>query len=415
MLPIPIRRCAILVFALLVCGKLGAYSVLTHEAIIDSLWKGEIQPHILRRFPHSTSQTLTHARAYAYGGCIVQDMGYYPLSSKFFSDLVHYVRSGDFVVALLEQARNADEYAFALGALAHYAADNEGHAIAVNRAVPIEYPKLRARFGETVTYADNPRAHMKAEFGFDVLEVARGRYTSEAYHDFIGFEVAQDLLARAFQTTYGIRLEDVFANADVAIGTYRYIVSEILPRATKVAWQLKKEEIARAWPGVTRQQFLYRMSGRGYEKEWDGKYRRPGAGAKVVAFFVRVVPKIGPFRTLSFHAPTPEVERLFEQSFNGTVELYRRLLRSASRRRERLANINLDTGKPVRAGDYSLADKTYARLARRLGDRNPQAVPAALREEILAFYRGGSGGPRAKVDKDWRRTAAALQKLKANP
>ena len=127
-------------------------------------------------------------------------MGYYPFGSKFFSDLVHYVRSGDFVLALLKDAQTSadiNDYAFALGALAHYAADNLGHPVAINRTVPLVYPKLRAKFGPEVTYEDNPAAHLKTEFGFDVIEVARGQYANEAYHDFIGFQVAKPLLERA--------------------------------------------------------------------------------------------------------------------------------------------------------------------------------------------------------------------------
>src|ERR1035441_4856670 len=111
-------------------------------------------------------------------------MGYYPFGSKYFSDLVHYVRSGDFVEALVRGAQDLDELAFALGALAHYAADNNGHPIAVNRAVAMEYPKLRAQYGDEVTYADDPPAHLKTEFGFDVAQVAQGNYAAAGYHAF---------------------------------------------------------------------------------------------------------------------------------------------------------------------------------------------------------------------------------------
>ena len=63
---------------------------------------------------------------------------------------MHYVRSGDFVEALVREARDVNEYAFALGALAHYTSDTVGHPIAVNRAVPIMYPKLLAMHGPEV-------------------------------------------------------------------------------------------------------------------------------------------------------------------------------------------------------------------------------------------------------------------------
>src|ERR1700722_4818503 len=235
-----IRACAatLMILALVFGGAIpsSGYSVLTHEAIVDSAWVDAIVPLLLKRFPHATPDELKAAHAYAYGGCTIQDMGYYPFGSKFFSDLVHYVRTGDFIVALLRDSQDINEYAFALGALAHYSADNYGHRIAVNRAVPILYPKLRRKYGDRVTYDEDHASHLKTEFGFDVLQVAKGHYAPNAYHDYIGFEVSHELLARAFQETYSLDLKSVFADYDVAIGTYRRSVSGIIPEMTKVAW-----------------------------------------------------------------------------------------------------------------------------------------------------------------------------------
>src|SRR3954469_7268452 len=116
---------ACFVFLLLFCAPVArGYSVLTHEAIVDALWDTSIQKMLVARFPMATSDELEQAHAYVYGGCILQDMGYYPFRSRFFSDLTHYVRSGDFVIALVRESQDLNEYAFALGALAHYAADN---------------------------------------------------------------------------------------------------------------------------------------------------------------------------------------------------------------------------------------------------------------------------------------------------
>src|SRR5215813_4636724 len=242
------------------------YSVLTHEAIIDSSWDDGIKPLLLKRYPGATAEQLREAHAYAYGGAIIQDMGYYPFGSRFFTDLAHYVRSGDFIESLINESSNLNEYAFAIGALAHYAADNNGHSIGVNRAVPLEYPKLRARYGDEVTYAEDASSHLKTEFGFDVVQVARGNYASDAYHDFIGFKVSKDVLERAFLKTYGLQVKDVFKNLDLAIGTYRRTVSGLIPEMTKVAWELKKDEIQKDTPGITHQKFLYNLSRADYEK-----------------------------------------------------------------------------------------------------------------------------------------------------
>src|SRR5690242_7548610 len=207
----------------------SSYSVLTHEAIIDAAWDNSIRVLLLQRFPNATPEELTAAHAYAYGGSIIQDLGYYPFSSKFFSDLTHYTRSGDFILSLIRNSQDLNEYAFSLGALAHYAADNNGHRIATNLAVPLLYPKLRLKFGSVITYADDPFSHLKTEFGFDVFQTAKGRYAPDAYKGFIGFEVSKPVLERAFEETYGMKIELVFANFDLAIGSYRRTVSSILP------------------------------------------------------------------------------------------------------------------------------------------------------------------------------------------
>ena len=174
-----------------------SYSVLTHEAIIDSTWDSALKPLLLKRFPAATAEELTQAHAFAYGGCIIQDLGYYPFGSKFFTNLTHYVRTGAFILNLIRDSQDLNEYAFALGALSHYAADNNGHPIAINRAVPLFYPKLGLKFGKQVTYADDHSSHVKTEFAFDVFQAAKGRYAPDAYKSFIGFEVARPLLERA--------------------------------------------------------------------------------------------------------------------------------------------------------------------------------------------------------------------------
>jgi hypothetical protein len=396
------------------CIPLPAYSVLTHEAIVDSAWDQSISPLLLQRFPNTTPDELKKAHAYAYGGCIIQDMGYYPFGSKFFSDLVHYVRSGDFVEGLILEAQDVNEYAFALGALAHYTADNNGHSLAVNRAVPMLYPKLRAEFGENVTYAENPSAHLKTEFGFDVLQVANGSYAPDAYHDFIGFEVSKPALERAFERTYGLKLEDIFTSLDLALGTYRHTVSVLIPEMTKAAWSAKKDDIIRATPGITREKFLYNLSRASYEKEWNSQYEKPGWFARLLGFVFRVVPKVGPLRALAFRPATPETERLFMASFNATLDRYRALLTDLRNRALNLANQNLDVGRATNAGQYELSDKAYAKLLDKLAGQKFAAVPAPLRANIVAFYSDLSGPIATKKHRgEWRKTLQELETLKS--
>src|SRR6185437_5641065 len=259
--------CAAIILLLLVPCVSHGYSVLTHEAIVDAAWDPAIKPVLLARFPHSTASELKEARSYAYGGCIIQDMGYYPFGSHFFTNLLHYVRSGDFVETMLGDAQDENEYAFALGAMAHYYADTNRHPIAINPSVPLRYPKMREEYGDTATYAENPKDHILVEFSFDVVQVAGTAYAPQAYHDFIGFKVAKPLLERAFKETYGLEMKDVFFSEDLAIGTYRRAVSKTIPHMTRVAWSQKKDQIEKLVPGIQRKKYIFRLSRREFNKE----------------------------------------------------------------------------------------------------------------------------------------------------
>lgn len=386
-----------------------AYSVLTHEAIIDSLWPDTITPLLKQRFPEATDAEILGAHKYAYGGSIIQDMGYYPFGSKLFTDLVHYVRSADFIAALLEQSTNLNEYAFALGALAHYTSDSSGHAIATNLAVPMLFPKLKKQFGTTVTYEDSPSAHLKTEFGFDVVQTARGQFAPQSYHDFIGFDVTKDVLDRAFYQTYSLRLSDVFENVDLAISTYRRTVSILIPKMIRVAWQNKKDEILKVVPGVTERQFLYNISRASFEKEWGKDYKKPGFFARFFGFLLRIMPKFGPFKTLDFQIPTPETERMFMQSFDVTLTRYRELAKAGSLT---VPNNDLDTGQPSRAGEYALADKTYGLLVKKLQKNHFANVEAGLRENILTFYSAPSKWKEPRKKKERAQIVQALEELR---
>jgi hypothetical protein len=365
-----------------------AYSVLTHEANIDALWDSTIKPAMRARFPRATEDELTDARAYAYGGCVIQDLGYYPFGSPFFSNLLHYVRSGDFVRALIRNARDANEYAFALGALGHYAADTDGHRLAVNRAVPLMYPKIEREYGDSVPYAASPKAHLMVEFGFDVIQVAAGAYAPEAYHKFIGFEVATPLLERTYREIYGLEMTDLFVSEDLAIGTYRHAVATTIPEMTKVAWKEKREEIESVTPGIQETAFVFNLSRREYEQEFGTDYAKPHGFGRFVAIVYKLVPKIGPFKTLSFRVPSPEAERLFLDSFVSTKERCRRSIASLRAGRLELPNLNLDTGRLTVRGDYGLADETYAELLQKL-EHDRTDVPAALRASLAEFYGTG--------------------------
>ena len=399
---------AIFLFACFLAPQASGYSVLSHEAIIDAAWDAAIKPILLQRFPDASEDDLRKAHAYAYGGAIIQDMGYYPFGSHLFSDLVHYVRSGDFILNEIADAQDLNEYAFALGSLAHYAADNIGHPVATNLAVPMLYPKVRKKFGRVATYEDNPTDHLKAEFSFDVAEVAEHRYAPQGYHDFIGFEVSKPLLERAFLKTYGVPLKDVASTIDLSLGSYRRSVASVIPEMTKVAWQAKKKELMQAAPGLTKRKFVYALARSSYEKEWGANYGKPGFWARFLAFLFEIVPKVGPFKALGFNAPTPATQKLFMDSFVSSLKLYQgQLTLIAGKEALTLVDTNFDTGKPSKFGEYKLADEACAKLLIKLQDHKPEGVDADLRKSLLDFY-----GSNAPADP---KAAAALAQLRNQP
>jgi len=409
---IPKRTAALLFLVCFFSGLGSGYSVLTHEEIVDLLWKDQIQPLLLQRFPSATEEDLRKAHAYAYGGCMLQDMGYYPFGNKYFSDLVHYVRSGDFVEALLHDSSDLKEYAFALGALSHYASDNSGHPI-INRVVAIEFPKLQKKHGDAVTYADDPKAHIRTEFGFDMVQVAKNRYTSDRYHDFIGFEVSKPLLERAFLETYGLKLEDVFGDVDLSIGSYRRGVSKIIPEMTRVALLSRRGQMVKDTPNFNAKKFRYHLSRANYQSEWGTVYRRPGVGARILAFFLKLAPKVGPFKAVNFKIPTQQTEDMYIKSVNQTVEEYGRLLGEVRSGTLELPNRDFDTGRDTRAGEYALTDKTYAHLVDDLSNKSPAQMPPALRQNVFQFYSDLNAPIATKKNKKaWDKLQSELDKLR---
>jgi hypothetical protein len=413
----PRPRTALLSFALIamLVQVSGAYSVLTHEQIVDLLWKDRLRPLIEARYPGLTPDQIRQAHAYAYGGSLIQDMGYYPFGNKYFSNLTHYVRSGDFVVAMIQEAQNADEYAFALGALAHYASDNAGHPV-INRAVAMEFPQLRKKYGDVVTYEDSPKSHIRAEFGFDMTEVAKNHYTSDAFHDFIGFEISESLLERTFPKVYGIEFKDVIHNEDLAIGTFRRAVSQVIPQMTRVALLARTKEIVPDKRDLAKKKYLYYLSRANYEREWGRTYHRPGFGTRVLAVFLKIIPKRGPFSALSFKVPPPAAEDMFVKSIDNTVQDYGTFLDEAQKGTLHLEDKDFDTGHETRPGEYALADQSYARLLGELANNQFKQVSPPLRENIVAYY----SNPEAPVvtkrhPKKWKKLEAELEQLKSAP
>jgi hypothetical protein len=391
-----------------------ACSVLSHEALIDALWDVKLKPVLLSQYPGASEADLKTAHGYAYGGSIIQDLGYYPHGSKTFSDLTHYVRTGDFILSLIAESGDLNELAFALGALSHYSSDIDVHRSATNPGEAMLYPRLKRKFGPIVTYENDPAAHLKTEFGFDVLEVAKGNFAPEAYHNFVGFYVSVSLIGTAFHDTYGLDLSDLFSNFHRAVGSYRHAVSQTIPQATRIAWAERGQEIQTAKPGVSRKQFVYVMNRSSYEHEWGRDYDRPTAGEHAMAILLKLLPPFGPLRVLRFKMPTPAVETLFVQSFDKAARQYTAQLEAAHTRSLRLEDWNYDLGQPSKPGTYGLQDKTYAYWLGKLAEAQYRAVTPAIRTNLLTYYRNLDIDFETKKNpREWSRLLQQIAELKS--
>lgn len=471
-------------------------------------WLTNIVPMLHARFPGLSDDDIVKAHAYAYGGSVIQDIGYYPFGSKYFSDLLHYVRTGDFVSALIRESKDANEYAFALGALAHYCGDVYGHP-AINRATAQEFPALARQFGPIVTYDENKTAHLRTEFGFDVVQVARGRYSQKSYRDFIGFQVSKSLLERAFQETYGIPMDSVMTHEDLAISTYRKAVSGLIPQMTEIAVVSYKSQIQKEDPNFDKAKFVYRLRTTEFDQEYGTQYIHPGVRTRFVAFLIRHLPKIGPLKALKLSIPNAAEQDIYVKSINSTVDHYKlylgavipptamvpglaapafpvapvKLLAPAElkppvasnvpppqiasaepdhtgpkaapraepipvvtpaaaptlpstvavapgdvapgvpdsnlvqpQRAPDLREVDLDTGKPARFGEYRLADRTYAHLLDQvLHTKDP--ITADLQQSLQDFYEGPRAEPAwyLKHPKDWQTLQADLAAFELLP
>jgi hypothetical protein len=391
-----------------------AYSVLSHEALVDALWAIRIKPLLLAKYPNATPEELKRAHGFAYGGAILQDLGYYPHGSPQFSDLTHYVRTGDFILALINESQNLNEMSFALGSLSHYVGDLDGHRFATNIGEPILYPKIRKKFGASVTYEDSPAFHLKTEFGFDVLEVARGNFAPQAYHDFIGFYVSKELIARAFHDTYGLDLTDLFDNFDLSIESYRSAVSRTIPTATRIAWAQKRNEIEKSQPGISHKRFVYIMKRSSYEKEWGKRHDEPTFWDKLLAVLLSLIPPIGPLRDLKFKVPTPQVEQLFTTSFGRASLQYRDKLDAAAARNLILDDKNYDVGTATPVGKYFLDDNIQAFWLHKLAQKNFATVTPAIRGELVGYFGNLSAPMKLKQNpKVWKQLQADYAALQS--
>jgi len=369
---------------------------------------------LLNRFPSLTTEQLRKAHAYAYGGCVVQDSGYYPFANEFFSDLTHYVRSGDFVQKLFQHAHTANELAFAIGALSHYVGDSIGHSQATNPSVAIMFPKLRDKYGSSVNYAQGKYQHGQVEWAFDACQAAKLRLAPAAYVHDIGLDVPREQLADAFYETYGIPLREIVSGPLPAMKTFRFGARSFLPNFTYAEALLHKGGFPADTSGPELEEYEREIGQLPKEEGWDQYRRKPGVRTHLLGGLIVILPKLGMLKMLAIKDPTVETERAYIASVNlstATLAVYLRQL-MGTKMNTGLTDRDLDTGQPVVPGGYPLTDKTYARLLARLTKVPTQPVPAGLKQDIIAYYADPAAPISTKKEpKEWAAVQEKLQVL----
>lgn len=398
----------------------SAYSVLTHEQIIDLAWKDGIRPTLLSRYPNATPAELKEAHSYAYGGCVIQDRGYYPFGHPILSELMHYVRSGDFVAALIHDSRNIDELAFALGALSHYVADGIGHHEAVNPSTAIEFPKLKQKYGPSVTYDENPHAHVRTEFAFDIDQLSKSRVAPSAYLEHEGLNVPIRLMQEAFYETYGLQLRSMVINERASVGTYRWAVRSFLPTVAHAEYILHRKDFPADPPGPEFNEYALRLSQADFKPQWDPYEKKADMKARIFAVIIVILPKVGPLSGLAIRGPKPATELRYIKSVNMTMARYNALLAALTKRPKdsprlvmNLENIDLDTGEAAIPGTYRLMDSTYAKLLGKIvAVKNP--IPYTLKQNIEDYYSNPNSPISTKKNKRaWRKVQQQLTVLES--
>jgi hypothetical protein len=399
-----------------------AYGVLTHQQLIDQSWTAITVPVLLSRYPSLSPEQLRRAHAYAYGGCAIQDLGYYPFGNSFFSDLTHYVRSGDFVWSLFRNAHSADELAFAIGALTHYLGDSIGHSEATNPAVAIEFPKLAARYGPSVDFARGKIEHNRVEFAFDIYQLANRHLAPSEYLHYIGLEAPRQQLLAAFRDTYGFELRDILGLYRTALRTYRFGARSFLPAFARAEALLHRRRFPPDAPGPELALYERRVAELAREAEWARLRKKPGIGTHLLAVLVVIVPKIGPIKMLAIKGPTVETRKSYLDSVNNCTAALALVLGQLAApgggtlHAALLPNRDLDTGAPVVPGGYPLTDQTYAKLLGRITKDPMKVVPDGLKQDILRYYADPASPISTKRNpKKWARIEEQLQRLSTMP
>ena len=355
-----------------------AFSVTAHQGVVDQAWGLTLVPLIRQRFPNATDRELTEAHAYARGGSISPILVLSARESFVFRPAA--LRSHRrFRQPSVNWGQLSGRICVRLGMLGHYEAPAGIRKRPIFRC-PSSIPSSSRNTATPSPMRTHPRAPTNS------IRCAAGRSSqrnTDLFEHSIDFKVPRDALERAFAETYGLQLNDLFDNYDIAIYTYRWGFRTIINEGTGIAWALYRKDIESNEPGVTSKEFVREISRGDFERQFGKAFLEPGYLPRFVGFLGTLVPDVGPLKRLPFKPLPDSVQKLYFRAYRHASERYVHEVAAICANKAWLENINLDTGRADKSGEYAPADEAWVDLL----ELHDKSHFANVRDDLASDFR----------------------------
>jgi hypothetical protein len=315
---------------------------------------------------------------------------------------------------------------------------------------------MRAKYGREVSYAEGEHQHVQTEFAFDIDEIAHHRMAPVRFLRHIGLKVPVKQLAVAYYQTYGVSDEFSPRQRRFNVREYRFVVHSFIPRVAYAITLLRRRHEPAEPETPDAAEIDREVAVVSTENDWQKYGRHAGIGTYMLAGFLFILPKFGPLKLIDVKGPTPATETEYLHSVEvSSAILHRMLARFTPSEtahtstapacdpvstnqspqaipaimtagpnslllscdpRHPLPNRDLDTGRVVQPGGYSLTDSTYANLLHHLTRQPAQPIPPGIKQDIQAYYANPNAPITTKQNPaQWAQVQADLAILAGMP
>jgi len=255
---------------------------------------------------------------------------------------------------------------------------------------------------------------VQTEFAFDVNQLSKLRFAPSAYLRYVGLNVPNTLLRKAFFETYGLDLPDIIGTRQATLRVYRFAARRFLPNIARAEVVLHKKSFPADVPSPELDTLTKDLLQASADNDWERFRNPPGIGTHIFAGFIYILPKVGALKLLAIQGPQVQTEDLYIKSVNHSINSVRYTLAHFDTIQRYLPNRDLDTGFVVKPGGYRLTDETFARLLEKLAEHSERPIPAQVKHDIIAYY----ANPNApiitkKTPRKWREVQDNLATLKS--